>query len=147
MKFTDYLKEQNGDYNSLEPEEYLALLETNIIDLIDMLEDTTPEQDDLIDEILDMIEGETSEVEDDLNEGKKRVKVVRGGKVQRKIKCTGKNMKVVNGKCVHMGASERRARAKAAKKAARKRRGKMSSINRKRKKSVKIGKRQITGRK
>ena len=79
--------------------------------------------------------------EDNINEGDfeeaiKRKIVVRGGKKIRKKVTTKSGYRMAGGKQVRMSASEKRKRAKGAKKASRKRRGKMAGILRKRKKSI-----------
>lgn len=63
-------------------------------------------------------------------------KVVRGGKVYRKLICKP-GYKVEDGKCVKMDSEEKRNRLKAAKKSAKKRKSKMASIIKKRNKSIK----------
>lgn len=67
---------------------------------------------------------------------------VRGGKIQRKkIKSARKGFKVSGKKIVRMSPSEKRNRKISAKKSARKRAAKLSSILRKRKISITKGKR------
>lgn len=68
---------------------------------------------------------------------------VRKGKVQRrKLDTTKKGYKVQDDKVVKMNPSEKRRRKVSAKKAARKRKAKLSSILKKRKVSISKGKRQ-----
>jgi len=74
--------------------------------------------------------------EDEMNEGVRRVRVVRGNKVMIKKRSTRPGYKMVGGKERRMGASERRARMIAQRKAARKRKGMKSKIQRKRKISM-----------
>ena len=74
--------------------------------------------------------------EGDFEEAIKRKVVVRGGKKIRKKVTTKSGYRMAGGKQVRMSASEKRKRAKGAKKAARKRRGRMAGILRKRKKSL-----------
>lgn len=64
-------------------------------------------------------------------------KVIRGGKVRRKLFCP-KGFKAVGGKCVKMSPSEMRKRKKATKRAAKKKKGAvLSRMLKKRKKSLK----------
>ena len=72
-----------------------------------------------------------------INEGRFRKIVIRGGKRKVKMKTNQRNQKIVGGKAVTMRASERIKRGRGAKKAAKKRRGKQSRINKKRLKSMK----------
>jgi|7_EtaG_2_1085326.scaffolds.fasta_scaffold133943_1 hypothetical protein len=72
-----------------------------------------------------------------INEGRFRKIVIRGGKRKVKMKTNQRNQKIVGGKAVTMRASERIKRGRGAKKAARKRRGKQSRMNKKRLKSMK----------
>ncbi|MAL45953.1 hypothetical protein, partial [Hyphomonas sp.] len=74
--------------------------------------------------------------EGDFEEAIKRKVVVRGGKKIRKKVTTKSGYRMAGGKQVRMSASEKRKRAKGAKKAARKRRGRMAGILRKRKRSL-----------
>ena len=74
-------------------------------------------------------------LESAVNEVQKK-KVVRGGKIVRKVVCP-EGKKNVNGKCVRMRNIERIKRSKTAKKSAKKKVGKMGAILRKREKSRK----------
>jgi hypothetical protein len=72
--------------------------------------------------------------EEELNERKLK-KVVRGGKIIKKIQCKD-GYKAVGNKCVKQSASEKRLRKKAARKAAKKRKGKEVRMNKKRARSM-----------
>jgi len=76
--------------------------------------------------------------ENTLNESRFK-KVVRDGKIVKKLKCKD-GYKAQDGKCVKISATESRTRAKAAKKAARSRKGKKTQSNRARTISNKIRK-------
>lgn len=65
-----------------------------------------------------------------------RKKVVRGGKIVKKIVCP-EGKKNVGGKCVRMRNIEKLKRSKTAKKAAKKKKGKLGAIQRKRARSMK----------
>lgn len=82
----------------------------------------------------------TELIQEELDESTiKRVNRVRGGKVQRRKRVAAKSgYKTVDGKAVRMSPQERLKRKKGAVKAARKRRGKKSQIQRSRKKSMRI---------
>lgn len=133
----------------LSEDEYLEELNDLLFDFIDSLdleslsEDQAEKLDDLLEFITDMdIEYEDEEdidenlTEEELNELAKR-RVVRGGKIIRRIFCKP-GYKPMNNRCVRMAAAERRVRKKAAKKSARKRRSKTASINRHRARSMRI---------
>lgn len=134
MFFREYLNENLPEYENITDEEYEMILETLIMDLIETLEETTDEQDNIIDEIFDLLDSD----EEYVDEGRERKRVVRGGKVYKKIKCTNPNQKVVNGRCVRISQEEKRKRARGAKKAVRKRRAQKASIQRHRKKSIRV---------
>ena len=68
-------------------------------------------------------------------------KVMRKGKAVRKKFCKLATQKQLGGKCVARGAKERVKKSRSMKKAAKKKKGKMGRISRKRKKSLKRGKR------
>lgn len=126
--YDKYLTESEHD-NSDEHTSELMEVVFELIDSLDM-DQLTEDQQDMVDEILEMYDEDPEELDE-----KKKERVVRGGKRTRKLKCKS-GYKAVNGKCVKMSSSERRVRSKAAKKAARKRKGKTSSITRKRKRSI-----------
>ena len=65
----------------------------------------------------------------------KRKKVVRGGKIMKKVVCPD-GKKNVGGKCVRMRNVEKLKRSKTAKKAAKKKKGKLAAIQRKRARSM-----------
>lgn len=67
---------------------------------------------------------------------KKRIKRIRGGKLQKKFVTTQQGFKIQDGKAVKQSAAERRKRKIGAKKASRKRRGQKAKIQRKRKRSL-----------
>ena len=139
----------------LEEEEYLEVLNELIFDFIDSidLESLSDEQAEKLDDLLEFItdsdveydeeeteDGEESTEDEDLDEAIKK-RVVRKGKIIRKLICKP-GFKAMGGKkCVKIAASERRVRKKAAKKAAKKRRAKKSSMLRHRAKSMRIAKR------
>jgi hypothetical protein len=72
-----------------------------------------------------------------LDETISRKTVIRGGKRKKIKKDSSKNRKIVGGKSVTMGAAERIKRSRSQIKAAKKKKGKQSRINRKRNKSMK----------
>ena len=84
-------------------------------------------------------DGEEGTEDEDLDEAIKK-RVVRKGKIIRKLICR-KGFKAMSGRCIKMAASERRLRAKMAKRGAKKRRAKKSSMLRHRAKSMRIAKR------
>lgn len=120
----------------LETEEYFDELNKKIFDFIDSLDIDELEEDqaELLDDLMEFISEEEFE-DQELDEIAKK-RVVRGGKIIRKIP-PKKGYKVVNGRYVKMSASEKRVRSKAAKRGARKSRSKKASTTRKRKKSMK----------
>lgn len=120
----------------LETEEYFDELNKKIFDFIDSLDIDELEEDqaELLDDLMEFISEEEFE-DQELDEIAKK-RVVRGGKIIRKIP-PKKGYKVVNGRYVKMSASEKRVRSKAAKRGARKSRSKKASTIRKRKKSMK----------
>jgi hypothetical protein len=120
----------------LETEEYFDELNKKIFDFIDSLDIDELEEDqaELLDDLMEFISEEEFE-DQELDEIAKK-RVVRGGKIIRKIP-PKKGYKVVNGRYVKMSASEKRVRSKAAKRGARKSRSKKASTVRKRKKSMK----------
>lgn len=120
----------------LETEEYFDELNKKIFDFIDSLDIDELEEDqaELLDDLMEFISEEEFE-DQELDEIAKK-RVVRGGKIIRKIP-PKKGYKVVNGRYVKMSASEMRVRSKAAKRGARKSRSKKASTVRKRKKSMK----------
>ena len=133
----------------LEEEEYLEVLNELIFDFIDSLdlESLSDEQAEKLDDLLEFITDSDIEYGDeeepgedeDLDEAIKK-RVVRKGKIVRKLICR-KGFKAMAGRCVKMAASERRLRAKMAKRGAKKRRAKKSSMLRHRAKSMRIAKR------
>lgn len=144
MLFEEYLDE----------EEYLEVLNELIFDFIDSidLESLSDEQAEKLDDLLEFIsdsdveydeeeteDGEESTEDEDLDEAIKK-RVVRKGKIIRKLICR-KGFKAMGGRCIKMAASERRLRAKMAKRGAKKRRAKKSSMLRSRAKSMRIAKR------
>jgi hypothetical protein len=120
----------------IEIDEYLSDLEEAVFDLIDSLDEDqlNEDQQDIIDDILELTEDESDDIDDELDEARTE-RVVRGGKKVRKLK-RKPGYKVKNGRYVKISSSEKRARSKAAKKGARKRKPQRSSIQRKRKKSL-----------
>lgn len=138
----------------LEEEEYLEVLNELIFDFIDSidLESLSDEQAEKLDDLLEFItdsdveydeeeteDGEESTEDEDLDEAIKK-RVVRKGKIIRKLICR-KGFKAMSGRCIKMAASERRLRAKMAKRGAKKRRAKKSSMLRSRAKSMRIARR------
>ena len=133
----------------LEEEEYLEVLNELIFDFIDSidLESLSDEQAEKLDDLLEFItdsdveyDEEEGTEDEDLDEAIKK-RVVRKGKIIRKLICR-KGFKAMGGKkCVKIAASERRLRAKMAKRAAKKRRSKKSIMLRNRAKSMRISKR------
>lgn len=138
----------------LEEEEYLEVLNELIFDFIDSidLESLSDEQAEKLDDLLEFItdsdveydeeeteDGEEGTEDEDLDEAIKK-RVVRKGKIIRKLICR-KGFKAMSGRCIKMAASERRLRAKMAKRGAKKRRAKKSSMLRHRAKSMRIAKR------
>ena len=134
----------------LEEEEYLEVLNELIFDFIDSLdlESLSDEQAEKLDDLLEFITDSDIEYGDeeepgedeDLDEAIKK-RVVRKGKIVRKLICKP-GFKAMGGKkCVKIAASERRLRAKMAKRAAKKRRSKKSIMLRNRAKSMRISKR------
>lgn len=79
-------------------------------------------------EFSDLVSSVISEVQ--------RKKVVRGGKIVKKVVCPD-GKKNVGGKCVRMRNVEKLKRSKTAKKAAKKKKGKLGAIQRKRERSMK----------
>lgn len=138
MNIKEYLYSEDIE-PSKEVDEYFSDLMETVFDLIDNLDydNLTENQQDLIDEILELYEDdEDDEDDEEIDEVKaKRKKVVRKGRKVRKKMCP-RGYKKVDGKCVRQSASERRTRSKAAKRAAKKRKGHKSSIQRKRKRSL-----------
>jgi len=120
----------------LETEEYFDELNKKIFDFIDSLDIDELEEDqaELLDDLMEFISEEEFE-DQELDEIVKK-KVVRNGKIVRKIP-PKQGYKVVNGRYVKMSASEQRVRSKAAKRGARKSRSKKASTARKRAKSMK----------
>ena len=114
-----------------ETDDYVSDLMEQVFSLIDTFDfdELSEEQIEMLDDILEMYDEdeEISEV--------KRERVVRGGKRVRKIKCP-EGKKASGGRCVRMTAKEKRVRSKAAKRGARKKKGKQASIQRKRARSV-----------
>lgn len=142
----------------LEEEEYLEVLNELIFDFIDSidLESLSDEQAEKLDDLLEFItdsdveydeeydeeeteDGEEITEDENLDEAIKK-RVVRKGKIIRKLICR-KGFKAMSGRCIKMAASERRLRAKMAKRGAKKRRAKKSSMLRHRAKSMRIAKR------
>ena len=80
-------------------------------------------------------------VDESMIEGAIMKKVMRKGKAIRKKFCKLATQKQLGGKCVARGAKERIKKSRSAKRGARKKKGKMGRISRKRKKSLKRGKR------
>ena len=74
------------------------------------------------------------ELADELDEARIK-KVVRGGKLKRKVKCKP-GQKAVKGRCVTMRGAEKAKRRRATKKSAARVKGKRSRMNKKRKKSI-----------
>ncbi|MDY0215178.1 MAG: hypothetical protein RBS24_06695 [Bacilli bacterium] len=145
MLFEEYLSE----------EEYLEELNELIFDFIDSLdleelsEDQAEKLDDLLTFITDMDieyeDGEEEDLEEDLTEEElnelKKKRVVRGGKIIRRVFCKP-GFKAMGGtRCVKMAAKERRVRKKAAKRSARKRKAKSATIQRHRTRSMRIANR------
>lgn len=71
----------------------------------------------------------------DLDEAKLK-KVIRGGKIQKKLDCPS-GYKIEGKRCVRMSAQEKREKSKSAIRAARKRRSQKSQMARKRQRSLK----------
>lgn len=142
----------------LSEEEYLEELNELIFDFIDSLDleslsdDQAEKLDDLLEFITDMdVEYEDDEdidenlTEEEINELAKK-RVVRGGKIVRRVFCKP-GFKAMGGtRCVRMAAKERRVRKKAAKRSARKRKSKSATIQRHRARSMRIANR-IGGKK
>lgn len=102
-------------------------VDQGVVEDTENLQETTPEQ------------ARAEALDDDISES--RIAVVkariRGGKIQRRKKVSNvPGMTIRGGKLVRMSPAERRHRKMAAKKAARKERGKRAQINRKRKLSL-----------
>jgi len=89
----------------------------------------TEEQIDAAIELEDMIENIDGDTVEEGLENEMFKTVIRGGKKVKKLVCR-KGFKAQHGKCVKMSAAEKIARAKAAKKAAKKPRKKMSTAAR-----------------
>jgi hypothetical protein len=121
----------------IEIDEYLSDLEEAVFDLIDSLDEDqlNEDQQDIIDDILELTEDESDDIDDELDEARTE-RVVRGGKKVRKLK-RKPGYKVKNGRYVKISSSEKRKRSRGAKKGARKRKSQKSSIERKRKRSMK----------
>lgn len=144
MLFEEYLSE----------DEYLDELNELIFEFIDSLdlEALSEDQADKLDELLSFItdmdieyeDGEEEDLEENLSEdelneiAKKRV--VRQGKVIRRVFCRP-GFKAMGSRCIKMTSKERRVRKKAARRTARKVKGKKSSMLRHRARSMRISKR------
>jgi hypothetical protein len=130
--YEKYLNEQDN----VEIDEYLSDLEEAVFDLINSLDEDqfNEDQQDIIDDILELTEDDSEYIDEEINEVQ-RERVVRSGKKIRRLK-RKPGYKVKNGRYVKISSSEKRARSKAAKKGARKRKPQRSSIQRKRKKSL-----------
>tara|TARA_B100000287_G_scaffold119378_1_gene111377 strand:+ start:1330 stop:1701 length:372 start_codon:yes stop_codon:yes gene_type:complete len=104
------------------------------IDCIDCLDEQLALEQQCM-EYLDSID------ESELEEGAVIRKVMRKGKAVRKKFCKLATQKQLGGRCVPRGSKERIKKSRSMRRAARKRRGKMSRILKKRKKSITRGKR------
>jgi hypothetical protein len=131
--YEKYLNEQDN----VEIDEYLSDLEEAVFDLINSLDEDqfNEDQQDIIDDILELTEDDSEYIDEEINEVQ-RERVVRGGKKVRKLK-RKPGYKVKNGRYVKISSSEKRKRSRGAKKGARKRKSQKSSIERKRKRSMK----------
>ena len=139
MLFEEYMDE----------EEYLEELNELLFDFIDSLdlETLSEEQAERLDDLLEFItemdieyDDDDSEEEEEIDEALKK-RVVRKGKIVRKLMCKP-GFKAMGGtKCIKMAASERRIRKKMAKRGAKKRRSKKSAMLRHRAKSMRIARR------
>ena len=135
----------------LSEDEYFEELNELIFDFIDTLdfETLSEEQITTLDNLLEFITeidftddeeiDTTEEDEKDLEEAVRK-RVVRKGKIVRKLMCKP-GYKGMGNRCVKMSASERRVRRKVAKKSARLRKSKSASIQRHRARSMRIAKR------
>lgn len=146
MLFEEYLTE----------EEYLEELNELIFEFVDSLdlETLSDAQADALDELLSFItdmdieydesEDDTEEVDEELISELVKKRVVRKGKIIRRVFCKP-GFKAMGNRCIKMTSKERRVRKKAAKRTARKVKAKKATTQRHRAKSMRIAKR-IGGR-
>ena len=118
--------------NVTEEDEFFGDLIELIMEFIDTIdiESLNEDQEDILDEILEMLGEE--EVEEQAGKIKT---VVRGGKRVRRRFCRP-GYRLLKGRCVRMGAAEKRVRARAQKRGARKRKARKATIARKRRRSI-----------
>ncbi len=129
---------EGEDYQS--EEDYIDELHELIFNILESLnyEELTEEQQEEVDNLIELIDDDYYEQwyeDDDELEESRMQRVVRGGQVKRRLK-PRKGYRVKDGKYVKVGAGEKRARRRGAKRAARKRKTKKGAIQRSRKKSM-----------